>query len=151
MGGGRFKTLTTPLNLPAGFRGTVVAFGYGAEERLFNTGNRPDDVAQLGLFDGACLTFVGGGRFGNAGEFPGTPNGGPRNRYAAGTFYFEPVSVGPTLSISRTGDKATLTWSGGGKLFSAPSVSGPWTEVPGATSAFEIMPTEAQAFYSIRL
>jgi hypothetical protein len=33
---------------------------------------------------------VGGGRFGNTGdEFPGNVDGGPANRYAAGTFEFD--------------------------------------------------------------
>ena len=38
IGGSRFKPLTTPLKLATGFQGTIVAEGYGAEERLRNAG-----------------------------------------------------------------------------------------------------------------
>lgn len=93
--GSRFKTLPSPLRLRAGFQGTIVAYGYGAGERFFNTENRPEDVARLGLFDGACLRFVGQGRYGVAGQFPDTLDGGPANRYAAGTFYFYPYPPRP--------------------------------------------------------
>jgi len=92
VGGSRFLPLNTPLLLPAGFQGTVVAYGYTTEV-LFNTENRPEDVARLGLFDGGCLTFVGRSRYGDAGQFPVHVDKGPVNRYAAGTFSFEPVRI----------------------------------------------------------
>jgi len=149
VGGSRFKPLASPLVLPAGFQGTIVAYGYGLEERLFNTGNRPEDVAQLGLFDGACLFFVGQSRWGEAGQFPANLDTGPANRYAAGTFYFEPVHIGPTLSITYANGKITITWSHGGKLFSATDPTGTWTEVAGAASGIEITPTQTRAFYRV--
>ena len=111
VGGSRFKALSTPLVLPAGFQGTIVAYGYGADERLFNTGNRPKNLAQLQTFDDASLTFVGLGRWSaTPGAFPDTADGGPANRYAAGTFYFEPVTLEPpTLSIAFADGKITVT------------------------------------------
>ncbi len=152
VGGSRFKALSTPLVLPPGFQGTIVAYGYGALERLFNTGNRPEDVALLQTFDGASLTFVGLGRWSaTAGAFPDTADGGPANRYAAGTFYFEPITLEPpTLSIAFADGKITITWTNGGKLHAASDVNGPWTEVTGAVSGFETTPTTAQAFYRVQ-
>jgi hypothetical protein len=89
VGGSRFKDLDDPLDLPAGFQGTIVAGGYGAAEMNGNQG-----AVDLGLTtdDGKCsISFVGGGRFGNdPNSFPGTPDGGPANRYGAGTFEFIP-------------------------------------------------------------
>ena len=87
-GGSRFKTLTTPLVLPTGFRGTIVAEGYGASERAGNRQPAPwttDNGA-------ASLAFVGTSRYNFpvlAGAYPESPDGGPAARYAAGTFEFQ--------------------------------------------------------------
>jgi hypothetical protein len=151
-GGSLFKTLPTPLVLSAGFQGTIMAYGYGAEERLFNTGNRPDDVALLATFDGGSLLFVGSSAYSaTPGDFPGTTDGGPANRYAAGTFYFEPrADEPPTLTISRSADKVTITWTGSGTLEGAPAVTGSWTPVAGATSGIELVPTGTSQFYRVK-
>ncbi len=46
----------------------------------------------------------------------------------------------------------TLTWSGGGTLESAPDVSGPYTEVPGAASPYLISnPTAPRQFFRVLL
>lgn len=151
-GGSRFKPLPSPLVLPAGFQGTIVAYGYGAEERLFNTGNRPDDVALLATFDGGSLMFVGTSAYSaTPGEFPGVPDGGPANRYAAGTFYFEPrTEEPPVLTIGRSADKVRISWTGSGALEGAPAVTGPWTPVPGATSGIELVPNGASQFFRVK-
>ncbi len=85
--GNRFKDLPEPLGLVPGFAGTMTASGYGDGEPNGNQGS-----ADLGLTtdDGqASISFVGGGRFGSAPDaFPDTVDGGPENRYAAGTFVF---------------------------------------------------------------
>ena len=89
LGGSRFQPLVAPIDLPAGFQGTIVAEGYGPDEPNGNQG-----ISPLGLTtnDGAgLLSFVGLGRYGMApGEFPPTEDSGPENRYAAGTFLFQP-------------------------------------------------------------
>jgi hypothetical protein len=86
-GGSRFKDLAVPVDLPAGFQGTIAADGYGPTELNGNQGAGP-----LGLVThdgGGALSFVGGGRFGaSPGTFPDTVDGGPADRYAAGTFVF---------------------------------------------------------------
>jgi hypothetical protein len=95
IGGSRFKDLAEPLCLPAGFHGTIAADGYGPGELAANSGAGQPLVWTTD--DGACLLeFVGAGRFGDPGAFPGTPDGGPANRYAAGTFVFGP-SGGPCI------------------------------------------------------
>ncbi|MCO6454487.1 MAG: hypothetical protein J5I93_04145 [Pirellulaceae bacterium] len=86
IGGSRFRPLPVPLGLPAGFQGTIVAEGYGAGELNGNSGGGvPVWTTANG---GGAISFVGGGRFGAAGSFPASVDGGPANRYAAGTFYF---------------------------------------------------------------
>lgn len=86
--GTRFLPLATPILLPAGFQGTIVAEGYGATER---NGNFTTGVWTTDSGDGA-IQFVGGGRNGVAGVFPVFGDGGPANRYAAGSFRFhEPL------------------------------------------------------------
>lgn len=148
----RFKDLPEPLDLPAGFAGSMVTWGYGAEEQLFNTGGRPEDVALLSTFDGGSIVFVGTGRWGDAGAFPGGEDGGPANRYAAGTFYFEPLEMEEAvLSISLSDGVVTLDWTGGGTLESAPTATGSvWTPVEGATPGMQITPTEAAQFFRVR-
>ena len=46
------------------------------------------------------LSFVGGGRFGGFGAFPGTGDGGPADRYFAGTFRFAAPAVPEPASVS---------------------------------------------------
>jgi hypothetical protein len=95
--GSRWKDVGD-FTLPAGFHGSVVAEGYGLEELLYNMGGNPNAAVSSLLDDaGGAISFVGSGRFGNAGSFPGNGDGGPVNRYAAGTFAYvvvpEPSAV----------------------------------------------------------
>ncbi|HOW68264.1 MAG TPA: PA14 domain-containing protein [Candidatus Paceibacterota bacterium] len=53
-----------------------------------------------------------------------------------------PVITGITLS----GGKITVEWTGGGTLQAAPTVLGPWQDVPGATSPYTFTPTDALLF-----
>jgi len=43
----------------------------------------------------------------------------------------------------------TITWTGGGKLQAAPSLSGPWTDVGGAASPFTVTPSADAQFARI--
>ncbi len=84
--------------LPAGFHGTIVADGYGAGELLYNSGGVPSAVGStLGNGNG-LISFVGNGRYGSggAGTFPDQIDGGPANRYAAGTFAFQAMVPEPS-------------------------------------------------------
>ncbi|MCI0458154.1 MAG: PKD domain-containing protein, partial [Gemmataceae bacterium] len=99
--GSRFLPLATPLVLPAGFHGTMVAEGYGPGELNGNGGLQPITWTTDA---GTSLAFVGGGRFGpTAGVFPSSVDGGPANRYAAGTFEFMPlteIATGPAGAVA---------------------------------------------------
>ena len=95
----RFKDLTTPLSLPAGSY-SIVAFGYSTTEP---NGNTSGAVPTWSTNDGGgLLRFSGTSRYGNANQFPPTPDGGPANRYAAGTFAF--------LSADRDSDGLPSDW-----------------------------------------
>jgi hypothetical protein len=90
-GGSRFKDLSPALELPAGFQGCIVAEGYGAGER---NGNAFGAIVWTTDDGGCLLSFVGSGRFhvtpAPPATFPDILDGGPPNRYAGGTFKFEP-------------------------------------------------------------
>ena len=84
-GGSRFIALAAPLTLPVGTY-CIVAWGYGDAELNGNAGGL---TAAWTINDGGgSITFDGGGRFGNPGAWPANLDGGPVNRYAAGTFKF---------------------------------------------------------------
>lgn len=93
IGGSRFLDLDSPLLLSAGFQGTIVAFGYGVNEKNGNLGIT-SPVAWTTDDGNGLLSFVGTARFGGTG-YPTTVDTGPANRYAAGTFSYE-AATGPT-------------------------------------------------------
>lgn len=83
IGGDAFKSVN-PFVLPSGFHGSIVAFN----DLNYNTGGSANSTQTLNDNQGA-ISFVGGGRFDGSGSFnifPGTVDGGPANRYDAGTF-----------------------------------------------------------------
>ncbi|MEO8427436.1 MAG: hypothetical protein ABI651_10020 [Verrucomicrobiota bacterium] len=138
IGGSRFLPLAQPITLNAGFSGSIVIWYSDSDtEKLFNTFGNPDP--DLLVFDGGSILFVGSGRFGTAGQFPNTVDGGPVNRYAGATFTFEPISAvqGPVLQFVRESDKVKLTWTSG-VLQSVDRLGDTWKDVPGATSPFEV-------------
>lgn len=84
-GGSRFIALPTPVALPVGTY-SIVAWGYGDAEM---NGNLGVAAASWTTNSGnGSITFDGGGRFGDATRWPANLDGGPVNRYAAGTFKF---------------------------------------------------------------
>jgi autotransporter-associated beta strand protein len=87
--GDRFKPLATPLLLGKGDY-TIVGYGYGAGEPNGNAGTGGPQAAQKTTNDGnGSIEFVGGGRYSaTPGTFPANGDGGPANRYSAGTFQF---------------------------------------------------------------
>jgi hypothetical protein len=118
--GSRFKALTTPLSLGAGSY-TVVSSGHDANNRNGNigTGNLKTWTTDDG---GGLLTFVGSGRYGGSpGVFPATPDGGPADRYAAGTFEYLPaptrplILAQPTNQAVRLGQNASFSVSAAGQ------------------------------------
>lgn len=84
-GGSRFLALPVPVSLPVGTY-SIVAWGYGDAELNGNAGGiAPAWTTNTGE---GSITFDGGGRYGSAGAWPAGLDGGPANRYAAGTFKF---------------------------------------------------------------
>jgi hypothetical protein len=81
-----YKPLPNPITLPAGTTACIVASGYGALE--MNGNSRSFWYTDDG---GGLINFVGGGRFGDPAhpeQYPMSVDGGPANRYAAGTFVY---------------------------------------------------------------
>ncbi len=154
VGGSRFLALDSPVVLEAGFQGSIVmSFSDGASERLFNTfGNPNPATADLRLYDGGSILFVGSSRYGGAGAYPATADGGPVNRYAAATFEFEPSTSEPPISITYAvaANKLKLNWNGGGALQTTDRIGGTWTPVNGAASGVEIpLDGGAAAFFRV--
>jgi len=54
------------------------------------------------------------------------------------------------IYISLVGQRVRITWEGGGRLESAPEVTGPWAEVTGAVSGSEFPVTNTRQFYRVR-
>ena len=79
----------------------------------------------------------------------GNPNRAPIN-----AVQIVPSTEGPQVritSIVNNGDGTlTVTWEGGGVLEAAPSITGPWGEIEGATSPFTFEATESMLFGRIR-
>ena len=103
-GGHRFLDLATPIVLPAGFQGTMVAEGYGTgspTERNGNSGG-PGNFSQINSgID--LLQFVGSARHGAVGAFPTTLDGGGPARYGAGSFTYygvEEVPLDPAGAVA---------------------------------------------------
>jgi hypothetical protein len=134
-----------------GFRGSIVAWGYNAEEQMYNTFGTPNP--DLKTFEGGSIVFVGRSRYGTSGQFPTTVDGGPVNRFAAGTFAFEPETAGPgaRIQVGRTGANVRLTWDGGGTLQRSDRVDGGWSDVQSAASGVELPVSDNQtSFFRVK-
>lgn len=89
------------INLPGGFQGSVVAFN----DPNYNSGGGPNPTSTEND-GGGLISFVGGGRFGGGFAYPTIVDGGPTNRYDAGTFEF----------VAGVPEPGTLTLAGLGLL-----------------------------------
>src|SRR5262249_24638267 len=112
IGSSRFKTLAVSVLLTNGSY-SCVGYGYDGNNRNGNIGT--GNVKVWTTDDACALSFVGGGRYGpmSPGGFPTTLDGGPADRYAAGTFEFiavpsTPLIISqPTNFYARPGANAT--------------------------------------------
>lgn len=60
------------------------------------------------------------------------------------------VGTPPSIGMHPTPDgKLELTWSVDSRLQHAPTITGPWEDVPGATSPFRVHPTAGKGFYRL--
>lgn len=102
IGGSRFVDLVTPLLLPAGFLGSVVAEINPTDGNWNSGGGTGISTLNTG---GGALSFVGGGRVSDDGPgvYPTRLDGGPANRYLAGTFAFTAVPEPTTAALLAVG------------------------------------------------
>lgn len=63
--------------------------------------------------------------------------------------YAAATSQPPSITITRNGNNITLTWSKG-VLYQSSSISGPFTQVSGATSPLPVTPGSGANFYLLR-
>ncbi len=91
--GSRFQTVGAPVTLPAGFKGSIVLNDVSVDA-IHNQGVAAGPLSTINN-GGGLLQFVGTGRFGGIGVYPGTADGGPANRYQAGTFQFQSTTTTP--------------------------------------------------------
>jgi len=59
--------------------------------------------------------------------------------------------ISDTLTVSVSGGNAVIRWSSEGTLQSATAVTGPWTDVAGATSPYSVPTTNTRRFLRVRL
>jgi hypothetical protein len=101
LGASDFKNLLTPINLSAGFHGSIVAEGYGTLEMNGNSNSSSTYATALNTGGGA-LSFVGSSRYGAYGTFP-TNLENSVDRYGAGNFRFTAVPEPMSLAVLGVG------------------------------------------------
>jgi hypothetical protein len=69
--------------------------------------------------------------------------------YSVPSQVITPPTVGP-LAIGLQNGQAVISWTGGGTLQSADVVTGPWSDVGGATSPYQTAPSGTAKFYRLR-
>ncbi len=120
VGGSRFLPIG-PVTLPAGFQGAIVTYGYGNGVSAESDGNSFGAATGTVTFPwttdsgGGLISFVGLGRYDGGDssiQFPGIIDGGPANRYAAGTFVFAAVPEPSALVLALCGFAGLAAWGG---------------------------------------
>jgi hypothetical protein len=91
--GSRFWPVASTVTIPAGFLGSIVVSDVSTDG-IHNQGVGAGPLSTINN-GGGLLRFVGSGRFGGTGIYPGSPDGGPVNRYQAGTFQFMATAANP--------------------------------------------------------
>ena len=116
LNGSRYRTLSPPLDLPHGFRGTIVAVGFNSANPAGSSNGTPPWTTKSG---NGALFFTGTGRYGDLAfpdDLPANITSGPANRYAAGSFEFTQGAAAfpgvPEVRIEYPGldQSARLSW-----------------------------------------
>ena len=122
--------------------------GRGSSDTLFDI-----LVPQAGVYPLRLMYFEGGGGD-NCEWFSVLPDGtrvlinDPNNPNSLKAYRAVTVQPPPTLSIARDGNDIILTFSG--TLQQADNVTGPYTDVPGATSPYRVTISPGAKFYRAR-
>jgi fibronectin type 3 domain-containing protein len=114
VGGSRFKPLPVALALPKGAY-SIVTYGHDSANPAGDAGSVTKTWSTNDA--GGLVSFVGSARFGSGGpsNFPAAIDGGPADRYAAGTFEFRSPLVAPTgLTAVAANRRVVLSWTGVG-------------------------------------
>ena len=65
--------------------------------------------------------------------------------------YLTAIPPGPGLNFAKVGNRLVLSWAGAGfKLQSAPSVNGPYADIPGAVSPYTVPFAAQKQFFRLR-
>lgn len=112
--GSRFSALGSPITLPAGFKGSVVLTDVSTDQ-IHNQGVGAGPLSTTNN-GGGVVQFVGSGRYGSIGVFPGTADAGPVNRYQAGTFQFQTTTATPKFIAYDVAPSLTGNQNFGGPL-----------------------------------
>jgi hypothetical protein len=62
-----------------------------------------------------------------------------------------PVDPPRITGISQSGNNITVTWSGGGVLWSAPAATGPWTTTNDGDGSYSTTATGTGKFFQVRI
>ena len=103
--GNAYLPLSSPVFVPAGFTGSIVV----SNDPNYNTNGAANTNSTLD--SSGVLSYTGGGRFGSAGSYPGNPDGGPANRYDAGTFQFQPNTIAFNNGTARRYRISATRWA----------------------------------------
>jgi hypothetical protein len=130
---GAFRTKNiTSLHLNPG-NYSIVTWGYSPTEQFGNSGRADSPGLPTINTSGGALEFVGLGRF-NAtpGAYPNTVDGGPANRYFAGTFGYTPPAFDTLLSLQinrNTGEIALRNGTASAEAILGYSISSPFGDL----------------------
>ena len=83
---------------------------------------------------------------------PTTPNPTGLRVNLKGLLDLQPVQPSVTMHIGLSANTLSISWSpaaSGQKLYSAPNVTGPWTEITNAPNPYTATASGARAFYRI--
>ncbi|HEY3840396.1 MAG TPA: LamG-like jellyroll fold domain-containing protein, partial [Bryobacteraceae bacterium] len=109
---GLYLSLPAPLSLPAGFLGTIVAYGYSTNEPNGNRNEGANFNAATLDTGGGSIAYLNSSPFGAGTGYPNEPFDGFNNEFGAGSFTFSPAtnaaaSVINSVSVSGGGEQNT--------------------------------------------
>lgn len=131
--------------MAGGGHGCMQVHNHGASQVVFafnNWGsNNPGTSQSFGIGTNPDLAGSPDWTFGFNG-----PNLTTRNLYVL----VRQLASAPELSVGLAGGQITLYWEGGGTLQTAPSITGPWTNVDGAVTGYAAPANDAAAFFRVQ-